>query len=122
MHNTLCIKIIYLRCSYWSKVYSHFKKLTIISQDLTSDFLMEISRLLHVHFYISLCRFGPLINHWTTRFEAKHKYFKHLSNTMGNFKNICYSLAIRHQLYQCYVSLNSETIEAEDVEIGPGKY
>ena len=81
--------------------------------------IVNIYKFISMYIFISLCRFGPLINHWTTRFEAKHKY---LSNTMGNFKNICYSLAIRHQLYQCYVSLNSETIEAEDVEIGPGKY
>ena len=71
--------------------------------------------------YTSCYRFGPLINHWTTRFEAKHKHFKRLSNTMGNFKNICYSLAIRHQLYQCYVNLNSYTLAGEDVEVGPGK-
>lgn len=66
-------------------------------------------------------RFGPLINHWTTRFEAKHKYFKHLANVMGNFKNICYSLALRHQLYRCYLSLNTDTLSTEDIEVGPGK-
>ncbi len=66
-------------------------------------------------------RFGPLINHWTTRFEAKHKYFKHLANVLGNFINICFSLALRHQLRQCYLSLNSIlTLPGEDVEIGPG--
>lgn len=61
-------------------------------------------------------RYGPLINHLTTR-EAKHKYFKQLSNTMGNFINMCYSLALRHQLHQCYLSLDQSN---EDVEIGPG--
>ena len=70
-----------------------------------------------IHFFF---RFGPLINHWTTRFEAKHKYFKHLSNVMGNFTNICYSLSLRHQLRQCYLSLNPDT--AEDIEVGPGMY
>jgi len=65
-------------------------------------------------------RFGPLINYWTTRFEAKHKYFKHLANILGNFKNICYSLALRHQLYQCYLNLNSSIFE-DEIEVGPGK-
>ena len=65
-------------------------------------------------------RYGPLINYWTTRFEAKHKYFKNLSNVMGNFTNICYSLAIRHQLHQCYRSLNSSSLSKEEFEIGPG--
>ena len=32
-----------------------------------------------------VCRYGTLIRHWTTCFEAKHKYFKHLANVMGNF-------------------------------------
>ena len=30
-------------------------------------------------------RFGPLLNHWTTRFEAKHKYFKHLVKHYGEY-------------------------------------
>ena len=65
-------------------------------------------------------RFGPLINHWTTRFEAKHKYFKNLANVMGNYTNICYSLALRHQLQHCYLSLNNETLPGEENEVGPG--
>ncbi|CAI8047453.1 hypothetical protein GBAR_LOCUS26222 [Geodia barretti] len=65
--------------------------------------------------------YGPLINHWTTRFEAKHKYFKHLANVMGNFTNICFSLALRHQMHQCYLSLNTDSLPGEEVEIGPGK-
>lgn len=30
-------------------------------------------------------RFGPLVRHWTMRFEAKHSYFKQLAQAMGNF-------------------------------------
>lgn len=66
-------------------------------------------------------RFGPLINHWTTRFEAKHKYFKHVANVLGNFTNICYSLALRHQLYHCYHNLNADGNIFKDLEVGPGK-
>ena len=65
-------------------------------------------------------RYGPLINHWTTRFEAKHKYFKHLANVMGNLTNICFSLTLRHQMHQCYLSLNTDSLPGEEVEIGPG--
>jgi len=65
-------------------------------------------------------RFGPPINHWTMRFEAKHKYFKHLANVIGNFTNICYSLALRHQLHQCYLSIDSNVLPGEETEIGPG--
>ena len=51
--------------------------------------MMEVNyhfnhNLLQIYFY----RFGPLVRHWTRRFEAKHSYFKQLANSMGNFINI----------------------------------
>ena len=61
-----------------------------------------------------------MICHWTMRFESKHSYFKHLANMMGNFTNVCYSLSLRHQLYQCYLNLNKNDLPAERTEIGPG--
>lgn len=39
---------------------------------------------------------------------------------MGNYTNICYSLALRHQLQHCYLSLNKETLPGEENDIGPG--
>ena len=41
---------------------------------------------------------------------------------MGNFVNITYSLAMRHQLYHCYLSINSEELPGWEynVEAGPG--
>jgi len=68
------------------------------------------------------CRFGPLVRHWTMRFEAKHSYFKQLAHSMGNFVNICYSLTTRHQLLQCYLNINAKQIPGFDdnVEAGPG--
>ena len=68
-----------------------------------------------------LFRYGPLISHWTARFEAKHKYFKRLAHIIGNFTNICYTLATRHQLYQCYLGLQTNTFPGEKPDIGPGK-
>ena len=57
------------------------------------------------------------------RFEAKHSYFKQLSHSKGNFVNIPYSLSTRHQLYQCYLNLNTEEIpgQAHNLEVGPGQ-
>ena len=81
---------------------------------------LTASSIMEGYFYVCTCRFGPLINHWTTRFEAKHKYFKHVANIMGNFTNICYSLALRHQLHQCYLTLNSDDLRGKKIEIGPG--
>ncbi len=54
------------------------------------------------------------------RFEAKHRYFKQLSYVIGNFKNICHSLSLRHQLHQCYLNLNRQNLPGEDLETGPG--
>ena len=38
----------------------------------------------------------------------------------GNFTNICYTLAYRHQLYQCYLGLNKTTMVNEKPVFGPG--
>ena len=40
-------------------------------------------------------RFGSLVK--TLRFESKHQYFKALTHSTKNNKNICQSLAKRHQ-------------------------
>ena len=55
------------------------------------------------------------------RFEARHSYFKRLASQPGNFINISYTLAVRHQRLQCYHQLNKHCIEGEDVELGPGE-
>jgi len=55
--------------------------------------------------YASLTRkFGPLMHLWTMRFESKHSYFKRCIRYSQNFKNVCATLAERHQLLQAYFS------------------
>jgi len=54
------------------------------------------------------------------RYEAKHQHFKQLSRAIGNFINICHTLAERHQLHQCYWLSSDETYEIK-LEVGPGK-
>ncbi|KAL4006537.1 all-trans-retinol 3,4-desaturase [Sarotherodon galilaeus] len=41
--------------------------------------------------------FGPLISLWTMRFEAKHSFFKQVARHTNCFKNIPFSLAVKHQ-------------------------
>lgn len=83
-------------------------------------------------------RFGPLIRHWTMRYEAKHSYFKRLAqvlgkcsynvsmsilmiaNPPGNFINLPYSLAMRHQQLQCHLRVSSST--CVDRNVGKGMY
>lgn len=61
------------------------------------------------HHYVShypelIIRFGPLIRLWTLRFESKHTYFKQCARKLHNFKNVCLTLAERHQLLQVYLN------------------
>ena len=51
------------------------------------------------------------------RYEAKHQYFNQLAKTMGNYLNLCHSLAMRHHCLQAYV-LTSGSIVRERVEVG----
>ena len=42
-----------------------------------------------------------MVRSWCMRYEAKHRYFKQLAGILGNFTNVAYSLAARHQRLQC---------------------
>ena len=50
------------------------------------------------HYPYLIQKFGPLIECWTIRFEAKHSFFKKVVRDANNFKNILLTLASRHQL------------------------
>lgn len=41
--------------------------------------------------------FGPLVDVWTMRFEAKHKLLKRTVREAHNFKNVAWTVAERHQ-------------------------
>ena len=47
------------------------------------------------------CRFGPLRNTWCMRFESKNKEMKHYVTNC--YKNIPYSVSVRHQQSLCYL-------------------
>ena len=55
------------------------------------------------HYPSLIQQFGPLIRVWTLRFESKHGYFKACVRRLKNFKNVCSTLADRHQLLQAYL-------------------
>lgn len=62
---------------------------------------------------------GPMLRHYTMRFEAKHQYFKRLATSMGNYINLAHSLSYRHQCYQCY-QLQNEDILSPTIETTSG--
>ncbi|XP_064470269.1 uncharacterized protein LOC135385020 [Ornithodoros turicata] len=56
-----------------------------------------------LHYPTYIYKYGPLIQLWSMRFEGKHQYFKDMARKLKNFKNIAFSMAQRHQLYQMYM-------------------
>ena len=52
------------------------------------------------HYPELILQFGPLIQLWTLHFESKHTYFKQCARKLRNFKNLCHTLVVRHQLLQ----------------------
>ena len=54
-----------------------------------------------IHYPSQIEKFGPLINSWTMRHEAKLSFVKQVSKR-SNFKNVPQTVAKKHQLWQCY--------------------
>ena len=54
------------------------------------------------------------------RYEAKHSYLKRVSSSVGNFINVCHTLAVRHELLQCHYRLGESYCE-DTLEVGPGE-
>ncbi|KAK6177711.1 hypothetical protein SNE40_015758 [Patella caerulea] len=61
-----------------------------------------------IHYPSHIFNYGPLHNCWCVRFESKHNYFKILSHRLGNFTNICYTLATRHQRLQAFLTTSDD--------------
>lgn len=54
------------------------------------------------HYPHLICCFGPAVDFWTFRFEAKHSFFKKVVRDVNNFKNILLTLSLRHELMVAY--------------------
>lgn len=54
-----------------------------------------------VHYPSQMERMGPLVHSWTMRHEAKLSFVKRVSH-QSNFKNICKTVAMKHQFWMCY--------------------
>jgi len=62
-------------------------------------------------------RVGPLVTTWCMRMEAKNAYFKDVAR-ISNFKNVPYSVAMRHQRLLC-AHLQGSFFTYDDLESGP---
>lgn len=66
------------------------------------------------HYADQMLKFGPLRHLWTIRLEAKHDYFMEVAKLNRCHKNICKTLATRHQFAQALHSgpnLFDDTVE-----------
>lgn len=61
-----------------------------------------------IHYPSCIQKFGPLVDIWAIRFEAKHQYFKDISRKVHNWKRISHTLAMRHQFCQCFYFISGE--------------
>lgn len=73
-----------------------------------------------VHYPQQLNEFGPLVNCWTLRFESKHGYFKDVTYRLKNKKNICKTLAVRHEFYQAMFRSRPNFLGGENVNASGG--
>lgn len=54
------------------------------------------------HYSYVIRKSGPLVSLWAMRYEGKHNYFPQLAGQLKNFRNICFSLANRHQQFSLH--------------------
>lgn len=73
-----------------------------------------------VHYPSQIRKFGPLIYSWTMRYESKLRVLKRASRH-GNFKNICKTVAKKHQHLLCYYLNNDKLFLQKEVEEGPAE-
>lgn len=50
------------------------------------------------HYPLIIKKFGPVVHFWSMRYEAKHRISKISARSSFNRRNICKTLAIKHQL------------------------
>ena len=75
----------------------------------------------HFTFVMVRLRFGPIVHFWCMRYEAKHCHFKRMASIIGNFTNLPYTLAKRHQLQMCYSMVNSAIYLNQETSFGKGQ-
>jgi len=72
------------------------------------------------HYPSAIQSLGPLVWLWSMRFESKHGEAKKTASVVCNFKNICKSLAQKHQMKFCYRLYSKESFTDYDLVVGPG--
>lgn len=70
-----------------------------------------------LHYPAAIKQIGPLHYYWAMRFEARHKFFKHVAKIGCNFKNITGSVSTRNQLLLSYRLIENKGFSIETYPI-----
>lgn len=96
-----------INVSYVSYLADIIKDHHSLLKELFPNFIFKPKFHYLVHYPKLILEFGPLVSFWSMRFEAKHLYFKRVSQSIKNNINLPYSLSRRHQNLQCYYNFDS---------------
>ncbi|CAH2091397.1 unnamed protein product [Euphydryas editha] len=110
-----CQKITSETCDLLQCLIAEFNELYLA---LTNDHLKPKFHFL-VHYSTFMKKFGPLINFWSMRFEAKHRLSKIAARATFNRRNLTLTLAIKHQMQLNEVFLRGYL--NKNIEVGPAK-
>jgi len=72
------------------------------------------------HYPTMIKKHGPVVHLWSMRYEAKHRISKISARSSFNRRNICMSLAIKHQL-QLNEVFNKGKLCSTIINVGPRK-
>ncbi|XP_070519717.1 uncharacterized protein [Cardiocondyla obscurior] len=68
------------------------------------------------HYVMIIKKIGPPKTYWTMRYESKHGYLKDLATKLKNFKDIAFTLSVRHQKYMMHV-WNNKTFSCDSTPV-----
>jgi hypothetical protein len=93
----MCPEVSIDTCAYLKSliIEHHAAFIKAYSEEVTPKFHFLL------HYPEQVKMIGPLIRSWNMRNEGKLNIFKRASR-LGDFKNIAFSLAQRHQRLQCF--------------------
>jgi hypothetical protein len=73
-----------------------------------------------LHYPASIRAIGPLMRFSCIRFEGKHNFFKQIAHITANYRNICKTMAQRHQMTLSDTLLNDELLKVKHIQTRKG--
>lgn len=67
------------------------------------------------HYVMIIKKIEPPRTFWMMRYESKRGYLKDLANKLKNFKDVAYTLSVRHQKYMMSLWKNKNSFNSEQI-------